>query len=158
MFVQYFGVVELPFADAEAALLDMASGLGAPADVAYRRGEDLLATIGIGGPGLVAKQVILDVGEPMRGEGRTSMPVSWSATGTPSLFPTMKADLSVTAVGRSLTQVMLQGTYTPPLGAVGRVIDRALLHRFAELSVKDFVDRIVQAMSPVRDGTPAVGE
>lgn len=148
MFVQYFGVVDRPFVEAEGLLVDLSSGLGDSADVAYRRGEDLLATIGIGGPGRVAKEVCLDVGEAMRGDDRTSIPLSWWATGTPSLFPTMEGELIVTAIGSGLTQVTLQGAYTPPLGAVGRLLDRAMLHRFAELSVKDFVDRIVSQLGP----------
>jgi hypothetical protein len=144
MFVQYFGVVERPFAEVEARLVRMGDGLGDSAAVAYRRGEDLLASIV--GPGGIAKTVQLEVGEPLRGESRVSLPLSWTATGPSGLFPTMRADLTITSMGPSLTQVAFQGSYTPPLGLVGRVLDRAVLHRFAELSVKDFVDRVVSAL------------
>lgn len=146
MFVQYFGVVERPFTEVDAELADIASGLDDSADIAYRRGEDLVASIGLGGAA-IAKAVHLDVGGALRGDHTTSVPLAWTATGTPGLFPKMEADLTITALGSALTQVAFQGRYKPPLGVVGRVMDRALLHRFAELSVKDFVDRVIAALS-----------
>jgi hypothetical protein len=151
MFVQYFGTVERPFAEVDAVLADIASGLDDSADVAYRRGEDLVASIGLGGAA-IAKAVHLDVGDALRRENTTSVPLAWTATGTPGLFPTMEADLTITALGSRLTQVAFQGRYKPPLGVVGRVMDKAVLHRFAELSVKDFVDRVIAALSDDPDG------
>lgn len=144
VFVQYYGMVERPFAEVEADLVALGDGLDRSADVAYRHGEDLLARIGGSG---IAKTVLLDMGSPSRGEASTSIPLVWWATGTPSLFPTMEAELTVAPMGDDLTQVLFQGTYKPPLGAVGRVLDRAVLHRFAEMSVKDFVDRVVDLLS-----------
>jgi len=141
MFVQYFGVVERPFADVSRALLAMTNGMSRSATVAYRNGEALMARLS--GPGVVAKTVVLEVGAPIQDADRTSLPLAWWATGTPGLFPTMEADLTAAPMGPDITQVAFQGTYKPPLGIVGHVLDRALLHRFAESSVKDFVDRIV---------------
>lgn len=144
VFVQYYGMVERPFAEVEADLVALGDGLDRSADVAYRRGEDLVARVGGSG---IAKTVLLDMGSPNRGEASTSIPLVWWATGTPALFPTMEAELTVAPMGDDLTQVLFQGTYKPPLGAVGRAIDRAVLHRFAEMSVKDFVDRVVGLLS-----------
>ena len=39
-------------------------------------------------------------------------------------------------------QLAISARYDPPLGAVGRAIDRALLARVAEATVKDFLDRV----------------
>lgn len=140
MFVQYYGMVERPFAEVERDLLDLGDALAGPADSAYRLGEGLLVKIGGGG---VAKTVLLDLKSPVRGDGMTSVPLEWWATGTPGLFPRMEAELTVAEMGATLTQVRFQGTYQPPLGPVGRILDRTLFGRFAEASVKDFVDRIV---------------
>jgi hypothetical protein len=154
MFVQYFGVVERPFVEVDAALAGIVEGLDDSANVAYRRGEDLVAAIGaVSGSG-IAKTVHLEVGEPTRRADATSMPLAWTATGTPGLFPTMEADLTIGALGSGLTQVAFQGRYKPPLGLVGRVLDRAVLHRFAELSVKDFVDRVVAALESAEVPAP----
>src|SRR4030067_303635 len=101
---------------------------------------------GGGGESKVAKTVKLEVGAPSRRETQVTLPLSWWATGTPFLFPTMDAELVLAAMGPQLTQVTLQGTYKPPIGPVGRALDKALLHRFAEASVKDFVDRVVEGL------------
>ena len=144
MFVQYYGLVERPLADVARDLLAMGNGLSATAAVAYRNGEALMTRLS--GPGAVAKTVVVELGEPVRAADSTSVPLSWWATGTPGLFPTMEADLIAAAMGPDLTQITFRGTYKPPLGLVGQVLDKTLLHRFAESSVKDFVDRIVSEL------------
>jgi hypothetical protein len=146
MFVQYFGLVSSPFGVAEQRLFDIMGGLGESADIAYRHGEELLARIG-GGEGRMAKTVKVEFGTPSRGDTQTTLPLSWWATGTPYLFPTMEAELVLATMGPDLTQVTLQGTYKPPVGPVGRVLDKMVFHRFAEASVKDFVDRVVEGLA-----------
>jgi uncharacterized membrane protein len=54
----------------------------------------------------------------------------------------LEADLEVAALGGSRTQLSVSARYRPPLGSVGRVIDKALLHRVAEATIKDFLDRL----------------
>jgi hypothetical protein len=68
------------------------------------------------------------------------------ATGTPGLFPNMDAELVIARVGDDLTQVRIQGQYAPPLGGFGRLIDQAFLHRVAEATTKELVDRIVEEL------------
>ena len=38
----------------------------------------------------------------------------------------------------------MDARYRPPLALVGRALDRALLHRVAEATIKDFVDRVAE--------------
>lgn len=144
MFVSYFGMVDRPFSEVETELLAIGDALGDSADSAYRLGEGLCIKIG---GGSVAKTVLLDLRAPVRGQAATTLPLEWWATGTPALFPRMEGQLTIADMGESLTQVQFQGTYQPPLGSVGRMLDRAVLHRFAEASVKDFVDRVVAILS-----------
>ena len=49
-------------------------------------------------------------------------------------------------LGPDLTQLTFQGSYTPPLGLPGRLLDRWVLHRVAEANVKNLVDRIAKAL------------
>jgi len=143
MFVYYFVHVEAPFRTVEPSTLAMVGGLDDFAQQAYRDGEEIRARMGIGGePPLLAKVVRIIAGRPLRGDHETALPLTWEATGTPELFPKMEADLVIAALGPQLTQLSLRGNYRPPLGQIGRVLDRALLHRLAEASVKRFVDRI----------------
>ena len=141
MFIYYYIHVERPFEETEPALLRMLPGLQGWADDAYRKGEHLQTWMGPRS-GVLAKTVDVSVGSPARGAGETWIPIRWEATGTPSLFPSMDADLIVASVGESLTQVALRGTYRAPFGKVGEAMDRMVLHRVAEASVKTLLDRI----------------
>ena len=57
-----------------------------------------------------------------------------------------EADLEVAALGPDRTQLSISGRYRTPLGLLGRAMDRALLHRVAEATVKDFLDRAGEAL------------
>ena len=147
MFVYYFVHVNRPFSEVERLLVTQLNNLGALADVAYREGEDLRDKIAVGRDHpVVAKAVQFVAGIPLRGDRQTTIPFAWEATGTPGLFPKLDADLIVAAVGPELSQIAMRGTYSPPLGPLGRALDRAVLHRVAEASVKGFVDRVAQSV------------
>lgn len=154
MFVYYFVYVDRPFRKVERELLDRFEELGAWASEAYRDGEDIRARMAVGKTPLLAKEVSLHVGEPIRAHAHTTLPLMWDATGSPGLFPRMLADLIVAPLGSSRAQLTFRGSYEPPLGPVGEVLDRALLHRVAEASVKAFMDRIASALSQA-DGPTA---
>lgn len=145
MFVYYYVHIERPFVEVEPSLLRMLPGMRGWAEQAYREGEGLRARIGTPGS-RIAKTVELEVGDPARSATQTWIPLQWEATGVPGLFPKMDADVIVASIGPELTQVALRGSYLVPLGPVGRAVDRVLLHRIAEASVKAFVDRIAHAI------------
>jgi hypothetical protein len=146
MFIYYFVHLDLPFPEAERRLVEVVSGLDGMAVAAYREGEELRARIGLGEPPVIAKKVRLEVGQPVAQRGSIVLPIVWEATGTPGLFPRMDADLVIATLGPGLTQLALRGSYSPPLGLIGRALDKGLLHRVAEASVKGFVDRIARAL------------
>jgi hypothetical protein len=50
-------------------------------------------------------------------------------------------------LGQEKTKLVLQGTYEPPLGAIGRAVDRTLLRNVAESTVQDWVDRVAMSVS-----------
>ena len=94
----------------------------------------------------VSKNVEIDVGAPVASTGKTWIPITWRATGPTGLFPVLDAELEFASLGTELTQLSLSGRYQPPLGLVGKTIDRALLSRVAEATIKDFVDRLARAI------------
>ena len=115
---------------------------------AMSEGDALRLRIGpVGGLPILSKTVSLQVGEPMRRNEVTVVPLSWRATSTPGLFPVMTADLEVAPLDGELTQLTLRGRYEPPLGAVGRRLDRLLMHRIAEASVRSFLERLAQTIT-----------
>ncbi len=155
MFVYYFVAISPgEYAEVESAALHTLDGLPGAAEVAYREGEELRAQLGVGN-GSVAKTVRLHVGAPVRGERQTVIPLRWEATGTSGLFPRMDAELVLNDLGPGLTHLAFRGSYDPPLGPVGRFLDRAILHRVAELTVKNLVDRLAAAIADGMGEGPA---
>lgn len=145
MFVYHFAHVHEPFAFVERRVLEMIPGLAGWASEAYREGEALRLKVGPGGG--IAKEVLLELlGDPVRGESETSIAVAWRATGPSALFPRLQADIVVATVGPELTQISLRGSYSVPMGSIGRALDRVVLHRIAEATVNVFIDRIADAV------------
>ncbi len=149
MFIYYFVHLDRSFGEARAQLLEVLSGLDGMAAAAYREGEEIRAKLRLGEYPAVAKVVRLEVGEPVGEDETMLLPIVWKATGTPGLFPRMEAEVVLAELGPVLTQLSLRGSYRPPLGPLGRVLDRALLHRVAEASVKGFVDRVARTIEGV---------
>jgi hypothetical protein len=62
------------------------------------------------------------------------------------VLPRLDANLELGSLGEDRTQLAIGARYRPPLGVVGRAVDRVLLHRVAEATLKDFLDRLGQAI------------
>jgi hypothetical protein len=148
MFIYYFVTLAAPFETVEQRLLGALTGLNDLADAAYREGEDIRSRMGPGfDPRLIAKTVRLESREPRRYGDDTTIPIVWEATGARLLFPRMEGDLILSVIEPGLTHLAFRGSYRPPMGALGRAIDRTMLHRVAEASVRSFVERIACAVT-----------
>lgn len=144
MFVRYYLDLPVAFDGVASALLDdPATWVPGLLRAAEDRGQRLLAEVGFD---VDTRRVDAEVEITISGGQRTSqravVPMSWRATRVERLFPQLDADLEVAALGDRRTQLSLSARYRPPMGVVGRVLDRALLHRVAEATVKDFVERV----------------
>jgi hypothetical protein len=130
MFVRYF--LELPLAAArvERALRHPPPAwLSAMAGAAEQRGDELLTEVGVGPLG--------------------------SRLGLEELLPRLDANLELGSLGEDRTQLAISARYRPPLGVVGRAVDRVLLHRVAEATLKDFLDQVGQAIVLSQSGGAA---
>jgi hypothetical protein len=147
MFLRYYVELDLPTEQVESALLESPSSwLPALADGAVERAEPLFAEVGVGSNGLrVAKRVVVRLGQPIKFPSKLSLPMTWEPGGR--LLPTLNAELEVASLGRARTQLAISGRYDPPLGTVGRTVDRLALHRVAEATIKDFLDRVAVAIA-----------
>jgi hypothetical protein len=157
MFIRYYLDLAVPFEAVEAMLLDHpASWVPGLARDADEGGQRLLADVGFEVEARrLDKEVEIRIGEPYRGPTKTVLPFTWRAVPGGRLFPELEADIEVAALGAGRTQLSISARYRPPLGAVGRALDRALLHRVAEATVKDFLDRVGQRMvSRSSEGIP----
>jgi len=110
-------------------------------------GARLSADVGLNlGPRRIHRPVDVLLGAPIRLSGATVLPVTWVAHTRACLFPRLEADLEVAPMGARRSQLAINVRYQPPLGTVGVVADRALLHRVAEATIKDFMDRAAQRL------------
>jgi hypothetical protein len=148
MFARYF--VELPVQRerVEQVLIDApGSWLPGIATEANLRGDRLLAEVGFGDDVRIAREVSIDLGTPIRLPTKTVLPLRWTATGASGLFPSLDADLEIAPLGHDRCQLSMSARYVPPLGALGRAIDRALLFRVAEATIKNFLDEVRDGVS-----------
>ena len=148
MFVRYFVELPLPAAQVERALLDHPPGwLAEMAGAAQQRGDELLTQVGVGPLGArLGRRVAIELGEPVRFPSMTSVALTWEPIGLEGLLPRLDADIELGSLGENRTQLAISARYRPPLGVVGRAVDRVLLHRVAEATLKDFLDRLGQAI------------
>lgn len=144
MFVRYYVMISRPFAEVEAELTaGAAHWLPAMAQRANGHGAQLLSELGFDvGKRRIGRRIEVKLGAPERTAGVTLLPVRWQAATKAGLFPALEGQLEIAKLGLTTTQVGLSASYDPPLGLVGKIADRALLHRVAEVTVQDFMKRI----------------
>jgi hypothetical protein len=149
MFIRYYIELPLPVAVVKRALVGSSAGwLSAMAGEAQARGDGLLGEVGVGPLGVrLRRQVTIQLGEPVRFPSMTSLPLTWEPVGLEGLLPRLDASLELGSLGEDRTQLAISARYRPPLGVVGQAVDRVLLHRVAEATVKDFLDRLGQAIT-----------
>lgn len=152
MFVRYFVELRLPFEVAEGALL------GAPtqwvaslADDAAAHGRTLPAETGARQRQLVREQVTVALGPVFRSCLRTVLAMTWRPADEGALWPALDADLELGALGTDRTQLSISARFQPDLDTAGRVLDRALLQRVAEATIKHFLDRVGQSIERLAD-------
>jgi hypothetical protein len=76
----------------------------------------------------------------------TLVNILWKAAHGPSFFPSMAAELSVWPMTHTETQLTLEGTYRPPLGPLGSVVNAAVGHRIVEAAVHRFLDDVAREL------------
>lgn len=149
MFVQDFQVLDLPFeevagyVDAHAPSLIDAAFAGARVD-----GERLCTRVGPSRwPSLFSKTVEVRLA-PLRLRGDALvLSFRWSSVGGAALFPILEGELELAPIGESETELKVRGQYDPPAGSLGRSLDRLLLHRVAEATVRAFLTRTCFAIT-----------
>ena len=148
VFVRYFVELAHPMPNLERSLIEAPSSwLPNLAERADERGQRLLTEVGFPMDGhRIVKKVLITMGDAVRSPARTWIPISWEATGPSGLFPVLDGELEIARLGAERTQVAFSARYRPPLGLIGRTVDRALLSRVAEATIKDFVDRIAERL------------
>jgi hypothetical protein len=143
IFLEDFVDVSLPLGFIRGRCCRAENWLTALASAAEEDGEVLRLQIGpTWAGGRVTREVEATVG-PARDRGAACVvPLAWKATGMAGLFPVLDGDLELAPLGSNRCRLTLSASYLPPLGDLGRALDRALLHRVAQSTVRSFLARV----------------
>jgi hypothetical protein len=118
-------------------------------DHAYGEGMAGLARIGPRGPAPgISRLAEIRIQSLVARDGRAGLALRWEARGPGGrLFPVLDADLTLTPAGEDAALLTLSGAYRPPLGSLGAELDRLLLHRVAEATIRNFLERVATALA-----------
>ena len=153
MLVRDFAHVDHPAHRVVASMSVEADGwLAELARVVWTEQREVRATVGPGDP-VLKRRVVIGVGPVHAGrDGTTTIGLHWQDASHPMLFPTLDADLSITALPNERARLEILARYDPPLGTAGRVIDDALLHGLAEATIRAF---LLQAVAVIEAASAA---
>lgn len=71
------------------------------------------------------------------------------------LYPAFDAAVAVTAIDDTSCLLTIAGTYEPPFGRFGAVLDRTVMHGLATSTATDFADRLGRALvHDAKEGMP----
>lgn len=138
MYVRESLRLEIPFESCSEALQDPPEQWIPGAVTALDEpSRDLLARLGFSVLGLdVTKQVRMQVGETsLRGDW-LRIPIRWHAEPVEQAFPAFDGEIELVTVDPGVTRLVLAGTYEPPLGAVGRSLDNAVMKAAARATIR----------------------
>jgi len=89
----------------------------------------------------LARTVQVGLGAATFGDGWLTVPVSWRAEEADVLFPVFTGELQATRVSDTTTELALVGSYQPPMGPVGELVDHVVMHRVASRALTGFLSR-----------------
>src|SRR5437868_2219805 len=115
------------------------------AAAAYGEGATILARAGVHG---LSKTVEIQSIPAYQRGSTTVVPLRWMATGAlGGAFPVLDANLELSATD-SGTELLIVGSYRPPLGPVGAALDRLALHAVAQATVRRFIAQLSEVALP----------
>ncbi len=163
MFVGEEVRLDLSYLAARARLADLVQGglLRSASDDAY--GQEIVSLVAVGPLGavpVVARLVEVHIAEFQQRQGRAGMAMRWQAIGSDgALTPVLDADISLMPSGDHEVMLTIAGAYRPPLGTAGAGLDRAIVHKVASATVRNFIRRLADAIlsPPAADGQRAPG-
>ena len=87
----------------------------------------------------IHQDVEITLGRPTSVDETTLWPIAWFPRGHTSLLPGFAGTLSLQPDGDDASTVTVSGSYHPPLGLIGAIVDGAIGRRVAEVSVEGLV-------------------
>ncbi len=85
---------------------------------------------------------------PVRRGATMSVPLRWEAAGAVGdLFPVLDADLILVRDGDDRVRLGLSGSYRPPFGRAGAVLDRAVMKRVAAATIRSLLEGMAHSIA-----------
>jgi len=104
-----------------------------------------VGSVGLHVAGLaVQKHVVVSLGKPTRTTTWTVIPMDWKATFPKQLFPSMSGRIELAPVDKTISRLTVSGMYEPPLGKLGRQLDKTLMQGIADTTIKELAESIAQ--------------
>jgi hypothetical protein len=141
--------VTLEVAAARLVSLLHRDALSGVCEAAYEGGLTAVLRVGpLGGKRGFSKLVRVCYLEPARHDATMTVPLRWEATGpTGDLFPVLDADLILTRHGERRALLALTGSYRPPFGRAGAILDKAIMHRLATATIGALLTALAAAIA-----------
>jgi hypothetical protein len=172
MFVAQELTVDTGLREAQARFANLIHGAWLAKASADAYGQALTGLLRVGPAGLAATKLVqVSLLDPTyRGDVMT-VGLRWEATGaTGSLFPVLDANISISpaqregiADGENVARLELTGSYRPPLGHLGAVLDQVVLHRVATATIRALLQNVASALTnpataehPASDARPGL--
>jgi hypothetical protein len=159
MFLKAYTELPVDFDQVQAAMEqgphEWLRGMAAEAGL---HGERMLVDVGlqVGGRPL-SRPVGVEVGDLVATNRVASLPL-WLQPDEPGgLVPSFAGSLDAAWLGPGRTHLALALQYEPPLGAFGRVADRALLHRVAETMARRLLQSVAERLTDQLAGSNHAG-
>jgi hypothetical protein len=108
----------------------------------------------------VSKLVRVQFLPPVHRGATMTVPLRWEADGAAGdLFPVLDADLILARAGDDQVQLGLSGSYRPPFGKMGVLLDRTVMSRVGTATIRSLLDKMAEmiadpAPAPVAPLTP----
>ena len=143
--------LEVGFYAALARMANLSRGglLRRASDAAYQELGTGLARVGpLGAAPGMSRLVQVRLSDLAIHEDSATWAVRWEAAGRGGvLFPALDADIKLTPAGQDVTILTVTGVYRPPLGGLGAGLDRAIMHRVAQATIRTFTHHIGSAIA-----------
>jgi hypothetical protein len=127
---------------------------------AYEEGLTVVLRVGPFGEMRGASKLIrVQFLDPVCRGATMTVPLRWEAAGSAGdLFPVLDADLILTSDGDERILLGLSGSYRPPFGRAGAVLDRALMKRIATATVRSLLENMARTIAdPAPEPLPEPG-
>jgi len=153
IFLEDFADIARPIEAVRGYFVGDGQWLAPLASAAEEDGEALHLRVGPGwAPPRVAREVLVMLGSPHDRGAALVVPIAWEPSGLPALFPSLEGDIALAPRGPDRCRLTLSASYVPPLGELGRRLDRVLLHRVARSTVRSFLNRVAGSLDGESSG------